>query len=79
MRIATLARKHGVSDADMLHTVRTPLRTIARQDAGRTLFIGIDTAGRLLEIVVKDAGDANEPEVIHAMLLRRSYYRFLKG
>jgi hypothetical protein len=77
MRINESARKHGVSDADMLHAARTIIRDIAEQDGGRTLFIGVDTAGRMLEIVVKDADDDTEPEIIHAMRLRRGYYRFL--
>lgn len=79
MRITESALKHGVSDADMLHAARMPFRTIAHQDGGRTLVIGVDQAGRFLEIVVKDAGDDTEPEIIHADVLRPGYYRFLKG
>ena len=71
MRINDSARKH------VLHATRIVLRTIAEQDGGRTLFIGVDTTGQLLEIVVKDAGEDTEPEIIHAMRLRRGFYRYL--
>jgi hypothetical protein len=76
MRIADSARKHGVSEEDMRHAARVILRTISRED-GRTLLIGTDISGRLLEIVVKDADDADEPLIIHAMPLRRGYYKYL--
>lgn len=77
MRVNESARRHGISDADMLHATRMVIATIAEQDEGRTLFIGLSSTGALLEIVVKDAGDEAEPEIIHAMLLRRSFYRYL--
>ena len=40
------------------------------------LIIGVDTAGRLLEIVVLDP-DSDDPVVIHAMPLRRKFRGFL--
>jgi len=44
----------------------------------RLLVIGADRTGRLLEIVVLDPeGTGGEPVVIHAMPLRRTFYRFL--
>lgn len=75
--IADNARKHGVSDADMVHALRVPLRLV-RQDDGRVLYIGADTGGRLLEIVVVDV-DSDEPAIIHAMPLRPKFYRYLIG
>jgi hypothetical protein len=77
MRISDSARSHGVSDEDMLHAARMVLRTIAEQDGGRTLFIGTGVHGQLLEIVLKDAGETTEPEIIHAMPLRKNFYRYL--
>jgi hypothetical protein len=77
MRINDSARIHGVSDEDMLHAARMVLRTIAEQDGGRTLIIGTGTSGQLLEVVIKDAGDETEPEIIHAMALRKNFYRYL--
>lgn len=54
-----------------------PRRTIAEQDDGRTLFIGAGESGQLLEVVVMDAGDDTEPVIVHAMPLRKSFYRYL--
>lgn len=73
--IADSARKHGVSDEDMLHALRVPLRLV-RQGDDRVLYIGADTGGRLLEVVVIDV-DSDEPAIIHAMPLRPKFYRFL--
>lgn len=75
MEIAESARKHGVADADILHAIALPLRQI-RQGEDRVLIIGADRRGRLLEIVVLDP-DTDEPAAIHAMALRRKFYRFL--
>lgn len=77
MRISESARRHGVSDADMLHATRTVRRVIAEQSGGRMLFIGLSRSGQPLEIVVQSHGD-DEPEIIHAMRLRRNFYRFLR-
>lgn len=77
MRIHDHARRHGITDADMLHATRVVLRTIQKQDGGRTLFIGAGVSGQLLEVVVKDAGEDTEPEIIHAMPLRPAFYKFL--
>lgn len=75
LEIADSARKHGVSDEDMLHALRVPLRLV-RQDDNRALCIGADTGGRLLEIVVLDP-DSDQPAIIHAMPLRPKFYRYL--
>jgi hypothetical protein len=71
------ARKHGVSDEDMRHAVRHAIRT-RELDENTTLLIGADTTGRLLEVVVADL-ESDRARIIHAMALRASFYRFLKG
>ena len=76
MDVADSARKHGVSDADMLHAVRQQFRAIRLAD-DRTLIIGADRSGRLLEVVVLDATDNVPPCVIHAMELRAKFYDYL--
>lgn len=76
MQIADSARRHGVLDEDILHAVRNPLRVIA--DPGRDLIIAADRAGRLLEVVVLDDDPAEDPVVIHAMLLRRKFRDYLR-
>lgn len=73
MEIADSARKHGIADADILHALTLPIRDIFQGDnPHRVLHIGADRTGRLLEIVVLD-----ETLAIHAMPLRRKFYRYL--
>ncbi len=73
VEIADSARKHGVSDEDILHATRNALRAVPGVD--RVLIIGADRDGRLLEIVVLDPDD--DPVVIHADGLRQKFYRYL--
>lgn len=73
MEIADSARKHGITDADIWHAYNVSFRVINQAD-DRDLIIGADRTGRLLELVVLYD---DEPAVIHAMELRRSFYRFL--
>lgn len=68
------ARRHGIEDDDIHHALRLPLRRVAQNDR-RMLVIGPDRGARLLEIVVLDPHD--QPVVIHAMPLRRKFYRYL--
>ena len=77
MDVADSARKHEVDDEDLLHALRNPPRVIDQddRDPSRVLVIGVDRAGRLLEVVVLRPGSA--PLVIHGMLLRPSLYRLL--
>lgn len=75
MRIGGPARKHGVSDADIEHAVRNALRWVV-MDEDLTMLIGPATDGALLEVGVLDV-DGDDPVVIHAMALRRKFYRFL--
>jgi hypothetical protein len=73
---ALSARTHGLAEADIVHAVRTQLRAI-RLSADRTFIIGTDPTGRLLELVLLDAGDVEPACVLHAMELRPKFYRFL--
>lgn len=75
MRIGEPARKHGVSDADIWHAVRNAVRWVEMDD-DLTMLIGPASDGALLEIGVLDI-DGDDPVVIHAMALRRKFYRFL--
>ena len=51
--ILASARKHQVSDDDMLHAYRNPIRVF---DLGELdMLIGPDTAARMLEIGVSEA------------------------
>ena len=48
--IVATARKHGVSDNDMLHAYRNPIRVFSLDDL--VMLIGADAAGNLLGIGV---------------------------
>lgn len=64
---AASARKHGVTDADMIHAYRNPIRAF-ELDEGLTMLVGPDRAGNLLEVGVV-AGDPS-PVIVHAMRAR---------
>jgi hypothetical protein len=69
VEIADSARGHGVTDVDIRHAVRLPMREVTLSSE-KLLVIGPDTNGRLLEVVVIDP-DEDDPAIIHAMPLRR--------
>lgn len=72
------ALKHGISAEDSLHVVRNPELTLPLEDdPPKVLFLGFDTRGRTLEvIVVEDEGDLF---LIHSMKIRAKYERLLTG
>ena len=71
------AAKHGVDPEDARHAARHPLRVVPQDDRDpyRILVIGADRAGRLLEVVI--LRPETEPQIIHAMPLRPTFYRYL--
>ena len=77
MEIHEAARRHGISDTDMLHAIE---HSLAVEDLGedpdRWLVIGPDTAGNLLELVVLVTSEGDET-IIHCMPLRPVYRRLL--
>jgi hypothetical protein len=76
VEIAESARKHGVSDEDIAHAIRHPMRVVS--GPGRELVIGGDRSGRLLEVVILDDDPNEEPVVIHAMPLRPKFHDYLR-
>lgn len=75
MRIGEPARKHGIPDDDILHAVRYASRQVDRGD-GMVMLVGPARDGTPLEVGVLDI-EGDDPVAIHAMPLRRKYYRFL--
>ncbi len=75
MRIGEPARKHGVADEDIWHTVRNTMRRVVLDD-DLTMLIGPASNGALLEVGVLDI-DGDDPVVIHAQPLRPKFYEFL--
>ncbi|MEA2370729.1 MAG: hypothetical protein QOH12_1123 [Solirubrobacteraceae bacterium] len=75
MRTGQPARKHGISDADILHAVRAAMRRIVL-DEELTMLIGAARDGSLLEVGVLGI-DGDDPVVVHAMALRPKFHTFL--
>lgn len=77
MEIHASARKHGVADEDIFHATRYALAIEdAGEDPDRSLVIGPDRAGNLLEVVVLTAVEKTEL-AIHAMPMRATFRRLL--
>lgn len=70
--IVASARKHGISDADILHAYSHPARVFILDD-GLTMIVGPARSATLLEIgvVAGDEGDV----VVHAMPAREKFLR----
>jgi hypothetical protein len=72
--IEASARKHGVTDDDMLHALRNHWQAFQTDDPAVTMYIGPAIDTRPLEIGVVD--DDEGTAVIHAMPARA---KFLQG
>jgi hypothetical protein len=69
------ARKHGVSDSQIHHALDHARLVADLDDAttpARTLVLGPDPAGNMLELIVLHFDDGRDM-VIHAMPMRRQY------
>lgn len=77
MEIHPSARRHGITDEDILHAIE---HSVVVEDLGedpdRWLVIGPDHAANLLEIVLLITSDGDEL-IIHAMPLRPAYRKLL--
>ena len=67
--ILASARKHQISDDEMLHAYRNPIRVFDLDDLD--MLIGADTAGRMLEIGVTEAEGVEF--IVHAMAARPKF------
>ena len=74
MDIEASARKHGVTDDDILHAVRNHWRAFETDDPAVTLYIGPATTAEPLEVGVVE--DDQGIAVIHAMPAQP---KFMKG
>ena len=70
--IAESARKHGVSDEDILHAYANPIRVFDLGD-GFTMIIGANHAAIIYEIGVVEGVTASV--IVHAMRARDKYLR----
>ncbi|WP_051442346.1 hypothetical protein [Saccharomonospora iraqiensis] len=64
-----------MAEADIRHATRHGLRRV-RMDEDLTMLIGPSRTGALLEIGILGL-EGDDPVVIHAMLLRAKFQRFL--
>lgn len=69
--IVASARKHGISDNDMLHAYRNPIRVLQVDDL--VMLIGGDETGRMLEVGVVAAEGIEF--IVHAMTAREKFLR----
>ena len=65
------ARKHGITDDDMLHAFRNPIRAFALDDL--TMLVGADQSGRMLEVGVAMAEGVEF--IVRAMVAREKFLR----
>ena len=75
MEIHPSARKHGIADEDIEHTMRNAL-AIDDQDDDTRLYLGPSRTADLLEVVTIVRDDGSEL-VIHAMKMRPKYWPLL--
>ncbi len=69
--ILASARKHGVTDNDMLHAYRSPIKVFGLDDP--VMLIGTDESGRALELGVATAEGVEF--IVHAMPARPKFLR----
>ena len=75
MEIHDAARKHRVRDGDITHAIDNALVSLDISDGElptRTLYLGPDRAGNMLEIVLLELDDGRAL-AIHAMAMRPKY------
>lgn len=70
--IAESARKHGVSDEDMLQAYANPFRVFELDD-GFTMLIGPNHAAVIFEVGVVDG--TQTPMIVQAMRAREKFLR----
>lgn len=69
--IIASARKHGVTDEQILHAYRNPIRVLDFDDL--TMIVGADDAGRPLEVGLVSAEGLEF--IVHAMPARPKFMR----
>jgi len=76
VEIKQSAYKHGCTYDDIINCYRFPAVTkILKTDESKYLYIGLDTKGRLIELLVNH----NAVSIIfHAMKLRKTFENFVK-
>lgn len=79
MEIHNTARKHGITDLDILHAVTHAIAVLDLEpdaDPPKVLAFGPDPAANMLEIIRLELADDRDL-VIHAMPLRPMFFSLL--
>jgi len=72
------ARKHGISDFDMLGIVYDPYIVVEiRPEPRKTLFLGFDNKARPIEVIT-DTGTDGLEYIIHADKMTKQYKLLLE-
>ena len=78
MIILDSARKHGISDYEMLKLIANPYVVYEfENDLGKLLYLGFDSKARAIEVIT-DIGKSGQEFVIHADYITKNYERILK-
>ena len=75
LEIKQSAYKHGCSYDDIINCYRFPIVTkMLKRDESIYLYIGLDTKGRLIELLVNHNGFST---IFHAMKLRKVFEKLV--
>jgi hypothetical protein len=72
------ARKHGISDINILEVVADPYVVLQlRSEPEKLLFLGFDSKARALEVIT-DTGSNGQVFIIHADKITKQYKKLLE-
>jgi hypothetical protein len=72
------ARKHGISDIDILAIIEDPYVVAELRDVPeKLLFLGFDSNARAIEVIT-DTGASGQIFIIHANKITKEYEMILK-
>ena len=78
MIILNSARKHGISDDDMIDVIDDPyIIKEMRSDPIKMMFLGFDSKARAIEVIT-DTGADGQVYVIHADFITRQNEKLLE-
>ncbi|MCL2170757.1 MAG: hypothetical protein FWB71_01280 [Defluviitaleaceae bacterium] len=76
--ILNSARKHGISDIDMINVLADPYVVLRiREEPEKLLFLGFDSKARAIE-VISDTGTDGQVFIIHADKITKRYEKLLR-
>jgi len=78
MVILPSARKHGISDDDMIDVIDDPyIIKEMRDDPVKLMFLGFDSKARAIEVIT-DTGADGQVYIIHADLITKQNEKLLE-